>query len=766
MLRAVTMPPRLRLALVLAPLLACHHGGSGDDATLPSDDTKPADSSTPPGGDPAGAPPAPGARPTVADDADAVTIRNETITIRWDKHTGAADFSFGGFTAVKAAYASVDLGPPLGYVTTKGYATHALGSSKPIDDAEGAGLEVVLVSSSPGRPDIQQIVTIHAGSKSFLLDEHVVGTALASAYLGALIVDDTGDVEPGPGADPRVLDVPFDNDDWVRYDSRVLGANDFSGTGYEVAAVYESTSRRGLVVGSVTHDFWKTGIYYDATKGRLRKMNVYGGAATPDQPSHSGATYGSDGTHDVAKHGAMTGMTLASPTIFVGYFDDWRDGMEAYGRANARIAPPRTWAGGAPFGWMSWGAYGSGVTADRLTGVSDFLKTNLASGPFGAGGPVYVNIDAGLNTDAAPVVAHVHANGQRAGTYRVPFAYYAAQDPTSLAKPVGSFTLADVVLRDDAGNPIWRKGAYVLDVTHPGARALMKSEMDSVVAGGFDWLKLDFMTFGVLEGKHYDPTVKTGVQAYNQAMQYLTSLLPPNIFVSLSIAPLFPSGYAHARRISCDVIGQLDDVQAPAYPHYGSTEYMLNSLTFGWWQAGTLYPFVDPDAMALYKFGAQGKIITPEWAKTRVSASAIAGAPFLDSTDYSDATASQRMTTLLANADVDAMIRNAKGAAFRPIDGGVAYVSAPISGSTDTNSGSAASDVFVRADGGTVLVAAFDFDGQNAATKSIDLARAGLDPNGTYTVTDLWAGTTTSAKGTLSIALAAGESKILRLAPQ
>src|SRR5581483_10413079 len=84
---------------------------------------------------------------------------------------------------------------------------------------------------------------------------------IASRYLGAIIVDPTdggGFVTPGTGSDPRVLDVPFDNDDWVRYDSRPL-TGPFSGTGYEVGAVYDSASRHGLVVGSVTHDFWKTG---------------------------------------------------------------------------------------------------------------------------------------------------------------------------------------------------------------------------------------------------------------------------------------------------------------------------------------------------------------------------------------------------------------------------------------------------------------------------------------------------------------------------
>ena len=35
-----------------------------------------------------------------------------------------------------------------------------------------------------------------------------------------------------------------------------------SGIGYEVGAFYDNTSRNGLVVGSVTHDTWKTGVYF------------------------------------------------------------------------------------------------------------------------------------------------------------------------------------------------------------------------------------------------------------------------------------------------------------------------------------------------------------------------------------------------------------------------------------------------------------------------------------------------------------------------
>src|SRR5205814_8773615 len=64
---------------------------------------------------------------------------------------------------------------------------------------------------------------------------------------------------------------------------------------------------------------------------------------------------------------------------------------------------------------------------------------------------------------------------------------------------------------------------------------------------GFDFIKLDFLSHGSLEGIHYDASVKTGIQAYNQGMQYLRGRLNGKMFLSESIAPIFPYQYAHSR---------------------------------------------------------------------------------------------------------------------------------------------------------------------------------------------------------------------------
>lgn len=741
---------------LLALLAAC---GTSASPVSPDAATTPPDAAPPP-------------PVTVTDGTTDVTIGNGAIAIDYAKQTGTTSIACGGKTYISGAYASVDLGGTAGYVKGTGYATHTLGDVTPVHDGFGDGVRVPIVSTAPGRPTIRQTFTLYPSHPEYFFVEEAVSDAvpLASNYLGVLVVDQaTGWVAAPAGPDPRFLDAPFDNDEWVRWDARALGGADFTGTGYELGALYESSSRAGIVLGSVTHEFWKTGVYYDydAVHHRLRGLNVWGGAATPDAATMPGGpTYGGDGTHDVAAHGKMVGTELTSPRIFVGCFADWRAGLEAYGQANAIVAPPRTWSAGSPFGWMSWGAYGLALPASKVLGASDFLS-HLAG--FASPGGVYVDIDAGFTGDAscatqACAAAHIHGNGQKAGTYRTPFSYWG----TDLTAAVGGtpYTYGQIVLRDDAGNPIRRHGAYMLDVTHPGSKTLIQQAIASVVTDGFDLVKLDFLTDGAMEGRHFDPAVRSGIQAYNQAMAAIAAQLPPSVFVSESIAPIFPSQYAHARRISTDVVGELSDEICPSWPHYGSTEYMLNALTFAWWMQGTLYALNDPDGMALLDFKPSATATFPEaWAKTRVTASAIAGTMFFDTTDYANTVGAARESTYLTNPAVNALA--ASGRTFRPVDGNVGYVTASTcDGRGDTLSGSRATEVFVRDEpDGSKTLAALSYNPAATTAITVDLARLGLAASTTYTVRDLWTGATTTAAGTLAFTLAPGDSRLVVIAP-
>ncbi|MDQ2731938.1 MAG: alpha-galactosidase, partial [Armatimonadota bacterium] len=210
-------------------------------------------------------------------------------------------------------------------------------------------------------------------------------------------------------------------------------------------------------------------------------------------------------------------------------------------------------------------------------------------------------------------------------------------------------------------------GGRPIDPTHPAALQWMDYNLGRFVRWGFDFVKLDFLNCGALEGAHHDPQITTGIGAYNLGMKRILADLDPKkigrpFFISLSIAPLFPGGYAHSRRISCDAAGKLSD-----------SEYMLNSLTYGWWIEGSLYRFNDPDHTVLTAGEEDGR--------TRLNASVIAGTVLLDSDPLAEEPAQARAEKLLTNPEINDLARS--GRTFRPVEG---------------DTGPRAADVFLRQD--------------------------------------------------------------------
>ena len=70
-------------------------------------------------------------------------------------------------------------------------------------------------------------------------------------------------------------------------------------------------------------------------------------------------------------------------------------------------------------------------------------------------------------------------------------------------------------------------------------------------------------------------------------MKHFAERCGDDMFIVLSISPLFPAQYANARRISCDAWGEM-----------WHTSYMMNSLSFGWW-LDRVYSYNDPDHLVM-----------------------------------------------------------------------------------------------------------------------------------------------------------------------
>ncbi len=503
-----------------------------------------------------------------------------------------------------------------------------------------------------------------------------------------------------PTLNNKTLFVPFDNDRWVRYKSVNFGT---SSTSYEVGLMFNAKSREGLVLGSIEHDLWKTGIVISTnTLNSVKSMEVYGGITSEE-------------TRDVLSHGKVKGKIIKSPKIFVGYFDDWRVGMETYGDANAIVAPKLPWNKPKPFGWNSWGAIQTNLSYTNSTQVADYIYKNLQNNNFcDTDGVVYIGLDSYWDrltlSDRIKFVKFCKARGQKGGIYWSPFVDW-SKNPDKLVEGSSNVFYRDIYLYAN-GQPIKTTNidAYAIDPTHPASKKRAETYLYQFKLAGFEYLKLDFLTHGSLEAdKHYDDTVYTGIQAYNQGLKHIVDYLDNSMYLNFSIAPLFPSNYAHGRRIACDAYAAMTGDM--------STEYTLNSLTYGWW-LDHVYNYNDADNVVL-----NGVNIGEN--RARITSSVITGI-FIIGDDYSESgpqTPKLRAPDLLTKPEINRIAHNCK--AFRPVE------------SAD---GDAATDMFITTFADTTYVALFNYSIYTKPTL-VDFNRIGLTKNTRYTVHELWTDT-------------------------
>ena len=538
------------------------------------------------------------------------------------------------------------------------------------------------------------------------------------------------------GEDVRFLFTPYDNDAFIRYSSMPLIAASES---YEVTAVFDNTARKGMVAGSVTHDTWKTGI--KAKQGGIDatiEFSIYGGANSAI-------------TRDSLPHGFVSGKEVTSPKIFLGFYDDYRDGMEAYGKANAVIAPPLAWDKGIPMGWNSWSAVADKVSYATYTDSSDFVKENLQDHSFSEDGIVYINFDSFWDNltekELKDAAQHVRDNGQIPGIYMTPFTNWGGGYTAGTVPGTNNtYSWQDIVLKDEKGTILPAvDGGVSVDPTHPGTIMNLEYQLKRFQEWGFSYVKMDFMSHGAREGVFYNKDITTGTQAYNYGMQQIHEILGEKLenqefFISFSIAPLFPSQYAHSRRISCDVFGTIDN-----------TEYMLNSLTYGWWINGTIYPFNDPDHIVLYNsFNHKNAILYNEGLSRYISA-AIAGTMLIDSDDFRIKEARKRAIEMLTCEEINAVAK--RNVAFRPVEG---------------NTKDAACDTFISYEESedALYLAVFNFSNDKAKTIKVNSERIGLDPSAEYEMYDLWSKETEKITGDFEIQLEAAQPKLFRITPK
>lgn len=595
-------------------------------------------------------------------------------------------------------YASYKLGNRM--VSTKDY-EKSTAKVKPVSDGFGKGsvLEITYKDKENELPAVVQSFYLYPDKDYVLTNFIVQGQTgeISSNYMAPVNCDKiTPLLAKG---DNRALFVPFDNDCWVRYQSHPLTFAKLRS--YEVSAIFNAADRNGLVIGSVEHSDWKTGI--DMSEGdasNIGSLVCYGGVADSL-------------TRDSKVHGALKGYTIKSPKIFIGFFDDWRTGLDEYGKANAIIAPVKKDKEAVTFGWNSWGALQFNLTYQKALEVSDYFKKNLQSNHFiNPDNTVTIGLDSGWNSfteaELKDFVDRCTANGQLAGVYWTPFTDW-GRDPEREMADAPGYKFKEVYLYAN-GQPQNLDGAYAIDPTHPAAEEQMKKISALFRRAGFKYVKMDFMTHGAMEAdKWYNPQITTGIQAYNYGMKLLNKYFG-DMYMNLSISPAFPAHYANSRRIACDAWNKMKD-----------TEYTMNALSYGWW-LNQVYQYNDADHIVL-RDATEGE------NRARVTSGVITGL-YIAGDDFSDAGKpedKQKAMKFLTNPEVNVI---ARGRSFAPVEG---------------NGEKSENQFVLLQEDGSCYYAVFNYTDEKVEM-DISMGRIGLDATKTYQVKELWRGNKIAAK--------------------
>lgn len=588
-----------------------------------------------------------------------------------------------------------------------------------INDDFGIGLKHTITLSAPSSPEMKQIFYTYPSRNHLFLEVEISGDSLTSNYMAPLSSATANILETG---DNRALFVPFDNDAWITYDAKSMKSA-MSSISSEVSAIYENNSRRGLVLGSVEQDAWKTGIKIVGAACNLTELCVWGGYTDKLV------------TRDEKVHGSISGSSLKSPKIFVGYYDDFRTGLEDYAKSTA-IASPRyisNWTKGTPFGWNSWGVIQSKISLENAKSVADFFANQVPE--FRSDSTAYIDLDSywenltigGVTGDFGPLTEfanHCKSKGLQPGIYWAPFVDWYKTERTV---ENSNYNYSDLWLKANGSFHDF-DGCRALDPTHPGTKARIEYLIAKFKECGFTMIKIDFIGHAAIEADHYhDPSVKTGMQAFRQGMQYLVDQLEGQMLVSVAISPNLASGpYAHIRRIACDAMSSIEN-----------TKNTLNSTSYGWWQSH-IYNFVDADHIV---FGNETEGVN----RARFTSGLVTGTLTLGDDFSTNGPWTERIQKLVRNRDLLEICRGKT--AFLPYD---------------ANTGKDASEVFVRRSDNTTYLAIVNYS-ENAADYEIDLGRAGLEPNASYDARELYSSELFNKVNTLKVSVPAADSKIFKI---
>lgn len=677
--------------------------------------------------------------------------------IVFDSSAKTVSYNREGKTLVKGAYTTATL-PDGSILESTAYPTVNL-KKETVADGFGNGTKYTYVYSGlSGKDNLEQSVYIYDGLPYVLVESTLASNSgTTSAVEICPIVSRTSTTLSLPTSNNRIYDMPFANDNWATYSTTPWSVSQPL-TSCEATALFNVTNRNGLVVGSVDHSTWKSAVVVTPQgTNRVRNIKVQAG-------------YISKRTWDVVdnkatstRHGEVKGARVNSPKFMLGWFEDWRTGMETYGEANTVLCPKYEWTEDESlFGWQSWGGMEWGLNYNSAMSLLDFFEKELKPVGFhNKQGRCHIVLDSGWNAlddnQLRKFANKCKELGFVAGIYDTPFSYWGSEDDCKNNNYWGEAgaNLGEIVLK---ANGRYRQiNGMSLDPTHPKVKEFIRQKYQKFQNLGFGFLKIDFMNNGSQEADSwYDPNITTGMMAYNYGMDYIKEYAG-DMMLDFSIAPVFPAK-AHVRRIGCDAWGDLPQ-----------SMYTLNCINGSWW-LDRVYAFNDPDHMCLSKVTFSGKGSNDEQeARIRYSCGLLTGMTLLGGTyayegdvvnNYGHVvgTDAERARAVKFASNKGLTLLGQQGRSFRPVEGTFNYKNTLYSKddiSCDNEYILDTPDAFYYA------VFNYGTDGSGVLSKDVDFARLGINSSDFTNVTELWTGET-SSPASLKVSVPVKDVRIYR----
>lgn len=517
---------------------------------------------------------------------------------------------------------------------SRGIGFHVTGAKR-AEDAHGSGLSMTLQRRGPrDEPDVSLTVTLYDHHPFAVLQLHVRNAGSTPVRVASFQPLDAG--RPALGGAGR--------EKWKLYKE---GWQSWSPS-LVLPVSGEDISLDPPVVGPRTRPEPQPGRFVselltavaDPASGAAL---VAGFISTADQFSQLWLDRDASGSAAISAASYADGMelplgrTLSSERLLVDLSPGAMASLQRCAEATAREMRAPLWPQPVS-GWCSWYYYWQGISEEIILANLNCLAQQRDELPVD-----YVQIDdgyqAGIGDWLTPnekfprgmgwLAEEVHRRGFKAGLWLAPF-MVGARSRLWQEHP-------EWVVQYSPGKPYvamlnWQQECYGLDLTRPDVLQWLRNVFRTIFdEWGYDYVKIDFVYAGALDGIRHDPNV-TRAQAYRRGLEVIRKVAGERFILGCG-NPIGPSiGIINGSRISPDVGPFWYPVEATR--EAGRNDLSLpstrnavwNSLARSWMH-GSLW-LNDPDCLLARDTETA---LTPAEVRTLASVIALSGGMVLDS---------------------------------------------------------------------------------------------------------------------------------------